>query len=71
MEACTGKAMREDNSEWTRGHYLIVSVVFGGMIILALASTILDLNPRNPLPSCFDQAAKAKAAPGERCNPVF
>jgi len=57
--------------QWTRLDYLITGVVFGGGIALAVASTIFNLTPRNPLPSCFDQAAKAVAAPGDKCNPVF
>lgn len=62
--------MREAE-KWTRGHYLAVSITAVGLIVAAAISTLWAPHPDTKLPSCFDMAAKLKAEPGDRCNPVF
>ncbi|SFN77696.1 hypothetical protein SAMN05216573_12146 [Bradyrhizobium sp. Rc3b] len=72
MEASRGKVMDEGSAaEWSRGYYLLVSVLVAALISVSVAPTLFERHPDTELPSCFDIEAKTGAAPGARCNPVF
>lgn len=52
-----------------RGTLTFVGVILV-LIIIAGAFSVFGKRNDAPLPSCFDEAAKAKARPGDKCSVV-